>query len=59
MISNENNLLRILNQKLTPIKNPTNGKRVRPRKAKESSLGGRFSGDLKMWDISALGSYLE
>lgn len=59
-ITIKNNLLRILSKKkLTPIKNPTNGKRVRPRKAKASSWGGRFSGALKMWVISALGPYLE
>jgi hypothetical protein len=58
-----NNLLRrmgrIFSAKLTPIKNPMNGKRVTPRKARESSLGGRFSGALKMWVISALGPNLE
>lgn len=44
---------------LTPTKNTMNGKSVRPKKVRESSLGGSFSGALKMWVISAFGPYLE
>lgn len=45
--------------RLTPTKNPINGTRVKPKKARDSSLGGSFSGDLKICVISALGPYFE
>lgn len=45
--------------KLTPIRNPTSGTRVKAKKAKESSSGGLFSGDRKMCDISGFGPNLE
>ena len=38
---------------------PINGRRIKPKKVRESSWGGRFSGALNKWAISALGPYLE
>lgn len=43
----------------TPIKNPIKGRSVRPVNASESSLGGLFSGERNMWEISAFGPNFE
>ena len=43
----------------TPIKNPIKGTSVRPVNASESSLGGLFSGERNMWEISAFGPNFE